>query len=642
MKSLRLRRLSALISIVLCLTLVLACVNTYAADGVIAEGSFEGAKWRISSSGHLDISGHATSLPETEDDMPPWYPYREKVTSASISITGLDEAYNLFSGMTNLKSVDVSKWDISSVTEMIGLFSDCSSLTTLDIGSWDTSRIVEMSEMFSGCSSLKRLNIGNWNTSAVTSMSQMFSGCSSLTRLDIGRWNTSSVTEMYDMFNDCESLTTLDLNNWNTSAVTDMTGMFMNCSGLTSLKVSKWNTRNVTDMAQMFRECSSLTELDLRGWDTSSATDMEEFMAECMGLKKFIAPKKFGSAYSKEIEFPRFNWIDSNGNEVTNVTKNLNVPMTYVVSEEKDIVRIFGGSRYETSMLIADELAKALNENSESPEKFNAVVLAYGMNYPDALAGSYLAIASGAPILLIDDQHIDSVYRYVCNMLSEEGTVYILGGTGAVSKKVESRFNSSFNTIRIGGSSRYDTNLKILAEGLGDGTLSDIPVYVCSGEGYADSLSASSSGYPILIVDPRTGLSKKQLNFLTEKNANTFVIAGGESAVSADVEDKLGSLGEVERIGGMTRYETSAEIAAWGTIDELDLYAVLAYGENFPDGLCAGPLAWARGASVILCKDGAIENAQKYMDEFDVMYGYVLGGPSLISDEAVREIFRMK
>ena len=69
--------------------------------------------------------------------------------------------------------------------------------------------------------------------------------------------------------------------------------------------------------------------------------------------------------------------------------------------------------------------------------------------------------------------------------------------------------------------------------------------------------------------------------------------------------------------------------------------AVLAYARNFPDGLCAGPLAAAMDAPLLLTSIQKEERAAAYAAAMEIRSGYVLGGPTLIGDREVRDIFSM-
>ena len=126
--------------------------------------------------------------------------------------------------------------------------------------------------------------------------------------------------------------------------------------------------------------------------------------------------------------------------------------------------------------------------------KFDNMIVACGKNYPDALSGGYLAKVKNAPILLVEESEESSVADYITKNIASDGKVYILGGTGAVSTAFENRIKSKgVATERLGGKTRYETNLAILkAAGV-----KNEDILVCSGNGYADSLSASAVVSPM-------------------------------------------------------------------------------------------------------------------------------------------------
>ena len=99
----------------------------------------------------------------------------------------------------------------------------------------------DLSYMFSGCSNLVSVNTEDWDTSYVYSMSSMFSGCTSLQSLDLSNFNTAMAGFMSMMFFNCTSLTTLNLSNWDTASLfmpeMDMENMFGNCNSLHTLRL---------------------------------------------------------------------------------------------------------------------------------------------------------------------------------------------------------------------------------------------------------------------------------------------------------------------------------------------------------------------------------------------------------------------
>ena len=173
------------------------------------------------------------------------------------------DSKNLFSYLTNLKSIDLSNFDTSDVTNMNGMFMGCSSLTSIDVNNFNTSKVTDMAFMFDFCISLQSIDLSNFDTNKVTNMEVMFESCQSLESLNISEFNTSNVTNMYAMFYNCSSLTNIDVSKWNTNNVTNMYAMFGECSNLKTIFVSEyeetndtgWTTKSVTNSTDMFTNC---------------------------------------------------------------------------------------------------------------------------------------------------------------------------------------------------------------------------------------------------------------------------------------------------------------------------------------------------------------------------------------------------
>ena len=210
----------------------------------------------------------------------------EHIVQMIIDTSNLNGMYSMFSGCTNLTSIEFgNSFDTSKITTMDYMFYNCSGLTSIQFAeTFNTSNVTSISSMFYECRNLTSLDLSSFNTSKVTSMYSMFYNCRSLTTLNVSSFDTSNVTNMSTMFNNCNKLTSLDLSNWNTSNVTNMSWMFYNCSGLTSLDLSSFDTSKVTDMGEMFRECYSLTSLDVSNFDTSKVGNMTEIFYKCHSL----------------------------------------------------------------------------------------------------------------------------------------------------------------------------------------------------------------------------------------------------------------------------------------------------------------------------------------------------------------------
>ncbi|MBQ1522587.1 MAG: cell wall-binding repeat-containing protein, partial [Erysipelotrichaceae bacterium] len=295
----------------------------------------------------------------------------------------------------------------------------------------------------------------------------------------------------------------------------------------------------------------------------------------------------------KETEPCSFDEGVVNGNVTTYTCRECGGKYTVTASEEPEIegiVRVAGDNRYQTAESITDFIMEAKAE-----EKLEAIVLACGGKFADALSGSYLAAVNDCPIMLIDDRNASEVEAYLRTVMNPEGKVYILGGTAAVSSEIEKEIRKTVkNVIRLAGDTRYSTNLEILK----DSTLTSDVILVATGKDFADSLSASATGLPLLLV--KDALDDVQKSYLKDIRDRKFIILGGEKAVSSDIEKRLKAYGSVERIAGADRFETSVRIAE--KLFTAPKCAVLAFSNDFPDGLCGGPLAQMLKAPVILTR----------------------------------------
>ena len=127
----------------------------------------------------------------------------------------------------------------------------------------NTEKVTNMDWMFSGYSNLPSLDLSNFDTQNVTSMRGMFNACKGIGSLDLSNFNTQNVTDMCCMFWTCSELTSLDLTNFDTQNVKDMSAMFIDCSNLTTIYVGdKFVTTNVSNGSNMFAGCEKLKNYD--------------------------------------------------------------------------------------------------------------------------------------------------------------------------------------------------------------------------------------------------------------------------------------------------------------------------------------------------------------------------------------------
>lgn len=88
---------------------------------------------------------------------------------------------------------------------------------------------------------------------------------------------------------------------------------------------------------------------------------------------------------------------------------------------------------------------------------------------------------------------------------------------------------------------------------------------------------------------------------------------------------------EVDRYYGGDRYETASNVAEDGWKTSSD-YAVIVSGENFPDALCAGPLAKKYDAPILLVKKNDITPyTSMELSRLNVKNVFLVGGTGVIS-----------
>jgi putative cell wall-binding protein len=303
--------------------------------------------------------------------------------------------------------------------------------------------------------------------------------------------------------------------------------------------------------------------------------------------------------------------------------------------------RLSGQTRYET--------AKAISEYY-NPEKVQHVILSNGNDFADGLSASVLAHQKEAPILSVDSTVASSqdALNYITNHLSPTGTVYIIGGTGAIGSEFETKLkNLGFqNSIRFAGTDRYDTSYQ-LARSLDNSLVST--VVISSGETYPDALSiasfAANKGWPILLT-PKNALPKEMKEYLTVKKPSNVYITGGAGVISNQVESEIKGLlpqASVQRLAGQDRFDTNTAIAQ--TFNPNPSTVFLATGYDFADSLAGSAFAAKKGCPILLMNSNSgtiplstlkyLVNLEKTGTKPSVI---VLGGSGAIDNAMVNRV----
>ncbi|MDD5823290.1 MAG: cell wall-binding repeat-containing protein [Firmicutes bacterium] len=343
--------------------------------------------------------------------------------------------------------------------------------------------------------------------------------------------------------------------------------------------------------------------------------------------------EKWVAQYNLECQYkkPYAMWQYSSAGSVDGIKGDVDLNFDFKERTDEPVFRyerFAGASRYKTATAIANGLLKI-----QGKSKFDNIVVASGENYPDALTGCYLASAYNAPVLMVNKANETYVADYIKGKLNSGGKIFILGDKKVVSSALETKLKAYGNVQRLAGATRYDTNLDILKAAPNAKEL-----VVCSGEGYADSLSASSCGRPMMIVG--ASLTSKQKEYLKTAGYEKIYIIGGVSAVSSAVEIDLPmyATSDVIRISGGTRYETSRLVAEAFFKDPA--VAAFTIGDNFPDGIAGGSLANACGAPVLLVnKDNNVQAKLYTQVKTSIRRAMIYGDASVVSKAIIEKLF---
>lgn len=190
--------------------------------------------------------------------------------------------------------------------------------------------------------------------------------------------------------------------------------------------------------------------------------------------------------------------------------------------------------------------------------------------------------------------------------------------------------------VRLWGPDRYATATAVSAR-WDPGV--DV-VYVASGQQFPDALvAAARSGVtdgPVLITraDRLPASISEELTRLRPRRA---VILGGESRVSAAVLAEVRALttaGDAQRIAGVDRYDTAAQLAGLYPIGPATVY--LASGEQFPDALSIAALAGRQGRPLLLTRQGSLPvQTRDALARLRPRQVVVVGGTTAVSQDVL-------
>ena len=280
--------------------------------------------------------------------------------------------------------------------------------------------------------------------------------------------------------------------------------------------------------------------------------------------ESLVATISPSNATNKNVE-----WTSSNTNvatvDTTGKVKAISTGSAIITVKTKDGAKVATCnvtvknpviSANENKLIGEDRYKTAIKVSNRGWSKSDNVVIVNSSAIVDALSATPFAKMKNAPILLTGAENLNNETKKEITRLGAKN-VYVIGGTGVVSKNVVSELKAmNLNVDRISGDTRYTTALEV-AKRLGN--VSEIAV-VNGVTGLADAVSiapvAADRNMPIVLSSPNEG-TKVFDEFIKVNSIKTSYVIGGEAAISKDVAFKLPN---ANRLGGASRNETNAII----------------------------------------------------------------------------------
>lgn len=288
-----------------------------------------------------------------------------------------------------------------------------------------------------------------------------------------------------------------------------------------------------------------------------------------------------------------------------------------VLAQDTSAIRVFGSNRYSTSVAISQK----------GWSTATTVIIASGLDFPDALSASTLCKSKDAPILLTNNNALSTDTIAEIQRLKATEAI-IVGGTSVISINIENQLKTlGVTTARVGGVDRYDTSkqaakLSTLTNG----------VIIAAGTDFPDALSIASvagiKSMPILL-SPKKSLDSNITELIVGKSIPISYIVGGTGALSSTIDSALPLS---KRLSGPDRYATNLAVLSQFT-DSLNFdTAYLVSGNDFPDALCASALAAKNNAAVFLTdKDSISSESISFLKSHNVKNVIIFGGTGVVS-----------
>ena len=276
-------------------------------------------------------------------------------------------------------------------------------------------------------------------------------------------------------------------------------------------------------------------------------------------------------------------------------------------------------------------------------------VIAREDKFADAMAGGPLA-GKNSPLLLTDTHQLSAETRAeLRRVLGSGATIFVLGGTQAVSDGVLNELKAYGHVKRLRGSGRVETSVAIANEVLSRSGTSQIMI---AREGpddrspWADALSGgawgAANGVPVVLSSSQR-LSAPVVSLIKNRSVKKVHLLGGTGALAAGVARGVPKGVSAVRHSGKDRTETATTIASqlWGKSVRSVVLANGYESDAWVWALAAAPLSARTGSPLLL--SGSSEPSQalnRWASNHAIRDAVALGNKDLLSDQLLSDLNR--
>ena len=174
-------------------------------------------------------------------------------------------------------------------TGLSGVFEKCSKLTDVDFSNWDLSNENYNSinsKIFTGLTNVKSINLSGLKIPHCSSLGDIFNGCSSLTTINLNNSDFSSITSFDNLFTGrvyTNKLTSVSMAGCTVNEKDNWTAvkLFYGCGNLSDLNMRGFVNGKCTSFESIFENCKNITSINVGNWNTESVASMKNAFASC-------------------------------------------------------------------------------------------------------------------------------------------------------------------------------------------------------------------------------------------------------------------------------------------------------------------------------------------------------------------------